>query len=44
MGLNSPPVPPFQECGYVPGLVTWLRYSGFIVLYPTGAWAAARGG
>ena len=26
-----------QECGYVPGLVLWLRYSGFLVLYPAGA-------
>lgn len=27
-----------QECGYVPGLVLWFRYSGFLVLYPAGAW------
>jgi hypothetical protein len=25
-----------QECGFVPGLVLLLRYSGFVVLYPTG--------
>lgn len=25
-----------QECGYVPRLVLWYRYSGFLILYPAG--------
>jgi hypothetical protein len=35
--LSSLDVPSLmKESGYVPYIITWLRYTGFVLLYPTG--------